>query len=434
MKSAYRYPVLPIGIALGVVALARPAHALQSLEVFAESAKNKSFSAREADATIAQKKADATTSDSKLLPTVTATGSYTHNQYASIATLPTGANTSITKTIVASDQLNANLTLSVPLIDVGAWERIRASNRSIDSPIVRRESTGLEAEKQVARDYYQLVANEALIASAKEIEHVSEENEKIVKAHFDAGTGANDADVARARSETLRDMQTVTEAEYQSAVARRTLQTDSGLAPEAGVASLSEDLLEEAPLEKWAARVEGLASVRAANLDVLALESSATATRNQWFPTVAMFATEAFTNAPGFGTSPSYSFGLTANWRFDWGNTSQERSANAAKEIAAISAEQTHTQANDDLFSAHLRVHSQIEKARAAQAGLEASEATARITRERWKAGKATLFDTIQADRDVLSAATSKISAFADLALARALLRLTAGLAIGGSP
>jgi outer membrane protein TolC len=434
MKSAYRYPVLPIGIALGVVALARPAHALQSLESFAESAKNKSFSARQADASVAQKKADATTSDTKLLPTVTATGGYTHNQYASIATLPISPTTSVTKTIVASDQLNANVTLTVPLIDVGAWERIRASNRSIDSAIVRRESTGLEAEKQVARDYFQLVANEALIASAKEIEHVAEENEKLVNAHFEAGTGANDADVARARSETLRDMQTVTEAEYQVAVARRALQSDSGLVPEEGAATLSEDLTEEASLEKWAARVDGLPSVRAANLDVLTLESTATATRNQWLPTVSMFASEAFTNAPGFGTSPSYSFGLTANWKFDWGNTSQERSANAATAIATITAEQTHTQANDDLYSAHLKVHSQIEKARSAQAGLDASQATARITRERWKAGKATLFDTIAADRDVLSAATSKISAFADLALARALLRLTAGLSVGGTP
>jgi outer membrane protein len=145
---------------------ARPSFALQPLDDFVRGAETNHPELQEARAVRAQRQAEQQVATWKLLPTFTASGSYTRNQYEIVVTFP---GRSGPEPIIATNQLDAALELSVPLVNVAAWEAKSASSAQLELADANTEVTRLDLRRRVARSYYQLVATSA-------VRHVAEES------------------------------------------------------------------------------------------------------------------------------------------------------------------------------------------------------------------------------------------------------------------
>jgi len=418
--------------ACSVMTLAAPAHALEPLDVFLESARSRSFDNREARATVAQRRGETTAAWLKLAPVLTLTGSYTNNQYAAVATFPNGTGGTTSATIIAQNQGDFIVNATVPIIDIGSWERIGAAKLTLESERSHVASTELDVEKAVTRDWYQVVAEEAVLAAALRSLDTAQKNLTFVTNRKGLGV-SSDLDYRRALAEVERNKQDVADAEYQVGVARIALATASGHGVGSGGVSLATNLSPEAPLAWWlATNLDALPSVRAQIDDARSLEKQASATRAALLPTVSGSAQEHVTNASGFGQSPYYTVGVAFTWRFD---ASVIPSTSAAYDVAAaahVRADRARQQARDDIQTAWLDVARDIEKTRAATAQLDASNLAVSVAHQQYGAGTATFLDVTTAERDAFSAEVSLIQANTELAYARAVLRIVSGR--GGQP
>lgn len=404
--------------------VARPAMALEPLAELVRAARTRNFDAREQDALTAQRQDEAREASWKLAPVVSASAGYTRNQYAAIVTIPSfpgspGRSAAITR----QDQLDATFTAAIPIIDVGAWERVGAARRTAAAAVETRASTQREIERAVAQAYYEVVAEEAVRSEANARRDTANANLAFVRTRFAAGV-APELDLRRATAELESARQAIADAEYQVKIARRSLATLTGVEPSLGSPALEADLA-EAPVGP--SNVDDLPSVRAATATARAAERTVNATRAGLYPTISGTATERFTNAPGFGKEPYYALGVLASWRFDGGTFASTAAADHAAELARIREERVRRDAEDTWFDARSAVERQIEKARSARAQKDASALAANIAHQRYEAGTANYLDVQTAERDDFSAKVALIQASADLAYARVALRVAGG-------
>lgn len=408
------------------------AHALQPLSEFRAGARTQNLDVRESAQVTVQRDAEATQASYKLLPSLIATAGYTRNQYESVVTTPIGNGETHTATITPKNQLDALVTASIPIIDIAAWRRAGAAEAVADAQVARAAATQLDVESNVTRAYYQVVADEALLAAARRTVTASEESLGVVRQRQEAGM-ASELDLRRASAEVDQRKQSLAEADYQLAVARRSLTTLSGIAPKpdtTGGAAPADDLHEESSLASWESATNELPQVHAARLDVRAAEKNAGVTAAALLPTIAANGSERLTNAAGFGQSPSWSAGVLLTWRLDPSTVPAMRAQDAAAAAARVREEKQTTVVRDQIHDAWQRVRAQIAKSRAARAQLDASRVAERLAGERYRAGTATLLDVIIAERDAFSAEIAQIQADSDLAYARASLRTAAGRAL----
>lgn len=412
---------------------ASPALALQPLDDFVASAKTRSrnLDTLEAQAVADQRTEEARQAWSRLAPTFVARGVYTRNQREAVIPqqkAPNGTVISEEITIQRYDQVEATFSLNVPIIDVGAWRRIGAADASAEAARLRVRSTGSEAEKSVTRAYYQVVAVEALLVSAQRALATAEESRALVAARKDAGS-ASELDMERSKAEVARAKQAVTSAEQTRAVARRALASVSGLVPSEGTLPLPEDTLADEPaLGALEPGVAALPAVRAAALDVRAADRNASAAWAGLYPTVTANATERITNAAGFsGAAANWTISATATWTLDASIWFGARAQDAARAAMEAREKRVVQGARDELHNAWQDVRAQIVKVRAAKAEVDSATRAAKLSRDRFQTGAATQFEVMQADRDAFAAEVSRIQAYADLAYARALVRIASG-------
>ncbi len=369
-----------------------------------------------------------------LLPALTVTGAWTHNQYPAIVTLPTGPTSSQTVTIVPKDQLDATLKVEVPVIDPARWFRSASSLARAEGAEVRELVTRQQVHRQVVTAFYVLAGSRSLQASALKSLTVAQAQLGQQQARQAAGT-ATDLEIFRAKAEVDRNRQVLADAEAQVANAERSLLTITGLEPREVRGIGSDDLHEERALTELEGRFEALPSVSAADQDVLAAGRNSLAADATLAPTVNAQFTQRFTNATGFQGEPAlWNAGLNLNWRLDLVGVQALRASAAAEQNAAINAQKARQQARDEIHSDWQRVHAALTKVTAAQAQVDSAQRAAALTRERNAAGVATQLDVIQSDRDVFSAEVNDIQARFDLASARASLHLSAGLPLEQSP
>ena len=425
---------LALGLVLPALASARPASALQGLDEFVISARGSNLDNREARTTVDQRAQESQQAWSKLGPSLSARATYTRNQFPVIAKLPTGQVDSqgrpLTQpaTITALDQLDGVFTLTLPLVDVGSWKRIGGAAATTEAARVRAQGTGLDVEKAVVRAYYQVVAVEATLAAAERALATSQESQAIVSTRREAGS-ASELDTERARAEVARQRQVVASAEQARAVARRSLESLSGLTPAEGASPLPEDPLADEPalaaLEPGAAQ---LPAVRAAALETRAAEKNADAAWAALLPTVSASATERLTSATGFsGKVASYALAVSATWNVDLSTYYAAKAQGSVHALADLREKRAGQAARDDLHSAWQEVRADLARVRAARAEAEASARASKLARDRYQAGAATQLDVQQADRDAFSGEVARIQAQADLAYARAAVRLGSG-------
>lgn len=428
----------PLGLGLALIPLlalgrpglrAEPAPPLQPLAEFLRAGAQRSFDSREAMQLAAQRQQELLNAYAKLAPAVSATSSYTRNQYQVEVNIPVFAGgmptgMSSTAVITPQDQVDAVFSLSVPLIDAGAWQRIGAARSTAQAAKERAGATGLEVQKNVARTYFQYVAACALVTAAERSRDAASENEQTVSKRRQAGL-ASELDGARASADTERARQSIADAELTRDLAARSLQTFTGLAPSGHATELGDDLKEESALASW--QTGSLPQIRAAEAEVRAAQQNARAALLAYVPTLSGSLSERLTNAAGFGQGATFSAAVSLAWRADLATLYNARALQAAGAAAQVRSERTRRDAEDQIYNAWSQVRAYLVRSRAARSQRESAQLAAALSHKRYGAGTATQLEVIQAERDAFSAEVARIQADADLAYARVSLRLSAG-------
>jgi outer membrane protein len=420
---------------VGLAAAALPSAArAQSLDALLEAARGHAIDVREAEALREQARSAVDEARARLLPSFTATGAYTRNEFEVLVSIPRGTGLDpIQATITPFDQLTGTFALDVPIVDLSAWETFFSAEASAEAAGERAEAAAVEAQIATATAYYQLVAATAVLGSAERSASTAEENLAFVASRAASGL-ASELDQARAEADLARARQLVAEAELQVTLARRNLSVLTGVEAEVGASSLAPAAEDEGPLEAWTARAAEVPAVRAARRDLEAAERSRDAAWMGLVPVLSGRASERLTNAAGFGPEAQWALAFTLSWTLDFGRPAAISTRDHAASAAALREERARTLAETQILEAYRRIASLRARAQAAEAGVSASERGARVARARYEAGTGTALDVSNAERDRLAADVARIQAEAELALQRAILRLRADLPIGGRP
>ena len=424
-----------LGLGLCVFGGAGDAQAIQPLSEIFASARSKGLENKEAAATAAQRDAEADQAWGRVLPALTGRAAYTRNENEAVLCQkapPLTCTDAEKVTITPKDQLEASISLEVPLVDVAGWSRVGAARATAKAASARALATAQDVDRALAQRYFQAIAAQSLVDAAKRAVAAAEASQKVASARQGAGATSS-LEVDRAAAEVARATQSVADAELLKAVSRRAIESLSGLKPSDGAPALAEDLKDEAPLDTWEGGAKQTPLVLAAKLDSEAADKQKTAAWAALLPTISATATERATNATGFsGKVGSYALGLTATWRLDLVGIRGVSVQGAAADGSKIRAEKAERDAKDKVFEAYQQVVAQVAKSKAARAQVTAATKAAEIARERYSLGAGTQIDAIVADRDAFQAEVSRIQADADLAYARVALRLAAGKPLDG--
>ena len=233
----------------------------------------------------------------------------------------------------------------------------------------------------------------------------------------------------RADANVERTRQDVSDAALVGTLARRSLETLTGIAAQPVDKVLEDDLHEESPLSNWLqdAQTEP-PSLRQASAQVRAAEESHKATQRAFLPTLTASAADRVTNVTGYtGKNSTYTLSATLSWRLDCTLSPNERAQVASVEAARAREDRIRRSAQDQVYESWHRVQTGIAKSRTARAQLLAAERASTIASDRYANGAATQLDVIQAQRDSFAAEVARVQADADLSAARVLLRLNSG-------
>jgi outer membrane protein TolC len=420
-----------LALAAGLVP-ARPALALQPVTEFLEHARTWNPQNRAAHATTAQRDAEIAVSTGALLPNLAATGTYTRNEFevTTASLLPSGppsAGAQATPVIVIQpqNQLDANVTLTVPLVKIADWDRRDAAKATLGGARADEDAAQLTVEKSVLRDYYALLGDEAVLLSATENLKIAQHNLGLARDRKESGTGS-ELDVQRALADQAKAEQNVTGARLGVTNMRRDLYSLSGLEAQPADLFPVDDLHEEPPLEVWTGKADQAPSVQSAVANRVRAEQLASAANTAWLPSVNAAAEEKFTNATVFagGHTAVYLLQLVATWKLDMTLRPQIRAQNAAAAAARASEDQARQAAEDAVFRDWHQIRADIDVAQSSRAQVAATRLAASLAEDRYESGVATQLDVLQARQDAFSADVARIQADADLAYARVALRL----------
>jgi len=409
-----------------VLLAAAPAMALQPLDVFIAAARERNPDAQQAQANLAEQKAQADVSLGRQLPGVAVKGTYERNQFQVQLTVPIPP--AQTFLIQPRDQWFGTATLTVPLVDLAGFRRIAAARTNAESFERTLAATRLTVEGQTAQDYYQLLANVALVATAQNYLEVSRENLRLTEAKLRAGA-ATRLDVDRARADVEQQVQQLAAAKLQVALAVRDLQSTTSIVPDlSSTAELTDDLHSEPDLSTFEADLQNIPSVAAAVAATRAAQQQADAQKLALLPAIAGSFTEFATNAPGFEPKNwYYQAAVNATWNFDLTYLANIRSTDASAGAARARELRARLNAGDSINRYWNTVLADIAQSQSARVGRDASVHAAEQARFQYQAGTATQLDLLQALRDAFRAEVTRIQDDANLLNARAQLRLSAG-------
>ncbi|HEY2366381.1 MAG TPA: TolC family protein, partial [Polyangiaceae bacterium] len=230
-------------VLVGALAHARPSYALQPLDSFVSEARKANNRNREARAIHKERGAESEEALGRALPSLVFRGALARTQLT--PSFP-GSNGQPQQPLVPQNIWLLDAGVTIP-IDVGAWERFSASRATSRSAEAAMRETALGVEREVTRDYYDLVGAEAILRSAQHELRLSNANADVVRAQHREGESSM-LDLERTRADVARAQQDVADAEGNVVLARRRLESASGVTPEAATTFPIDDLHDEAPL------------------------------------------------------------------------------------------------------------------------------------------------------------------------------------------
>jgi outer membrane protein TolC len=423
-KTAHAAVVAAL-LGLALVAPDR-AHALPPLEHFLEAGRTHALDQRIAEHAVEVGEARRVEARAELLPSVSAIGTYARNQYRIALEADAPARDAVFQ---AENQLSATFLLDVPLFDLAAWRRVATARAGADAARLDAEATRLEVERRVAAAYYQLLASDALAASARLAEDVAREHLRVVEARVAAGA-APAVERERALADVAQRVEIVAEIDLARRAARRELRTLTGIdvpEDEAVDATTLPDDVAPGVLDELLAGLDALPSVRAARAHAETSRSAVRAARASYAPVVAAQGSERIVNAPGFGPSRQWQIALVARARFDFVTPARVRRTEAETELARLHEEDVRTRARTAIEDAFDRATASRARATAAEARVAAARRTAEEALRRYEVGRAAHLEVIDANREAFSASIELVRARAETAYAVALLRILSG-------
>jgi outer membrane protein TolC len=422
-KFAY---LLSAGTGIATLLAVAQAAAVQPIGEFLAAARKNSFAAREQSATVEQRRAEEDTAFGRLLPSFAARGSYSYNQYE--VKIPAGAFPGSTEDLVISphSQLDATLTLDIPLLDLASRARHNQSKLLTEAAALQRDLIGVDLDRAVARAYASYIGTAALVSAAAQSIDAAQQHLTFVQTRIELGA-ATELERARAIANVERAQQDKTDAELSQALAGRQLQTLTGLTPLAVDAFPSDDLHAEAPLGQWLTVKDTASDKLQSKIDEVNSAGQKAATY-AFLPTISANASERLTNATGFsGRAAQYTLQAVLSWRLDYGTYANTKVQDEVVEVQRVRSERARRDVEDAIFEAHQRITAGIAKSRSARAQVAAATTAANLAVERYQAGVATQIDVTQSQRDAFLASASQIQADTDLTYWRTLLRVAAG-------
>ncbi len=401
---------------------------LQQIHVFAAAARERNPAALEAGANLRESGAEADAALGRVLPGISLNGRYARNQYGAEINLATLGGPDRTIVLLPENQWTGVATATVPLVDLPNFQRIAAARTATEGAARRLDATRLEVESAVAQSYYQLVASVALVGASNEALQVSREAWRLAQEHYRAGNAAV-LEVDRARAEVEQRIQQVASAELQVAVASRALRSASGVIPDlSSSAELDPDLRPEEPLSEFEKELPAVPAVAAAARARQSADQLAAAQRFTLAPSIAAYFAEGGSKAPGFaGHDWSYQAGVTLTWSLDLTTFADIRRQDARADAERARELRTSLSSGDAIHQQWNTVAAGIARSRAARAGRQAACEAAAQAQTRYAVGNVTQLDLLQAQRDAFIADVNRIQADAELANARAQLRLASG-------
>ncbi len=385
-------------------------------------------------AQLAQQEAQVRQALAGLTPTLEVQGQYVHNQYQGVLTYPnidpqTGVPLGLTTiTTQPYDQLQGTVGLNVPLVAPGAMARYAESKHASAGSRASDAASALEVQLAVARAYYQVVAAQGSPAAAAGAGATAQRARAVARARAAAGT-ANQRATDRAAVDLARAAQTRSESVRTLGVARRSLQTLSGLAV-ADLPTVGEQL---APAEPEDDLVRQALAQRPEVLQAREALAQAEATRTEaWTtlaPTLTGQAQEHLQNYTGFiGREGYWTLGVNLAWTLDpVGAPAQLARADASVAEQQARVDQALDTVRDDVHAAWLDVAA--NRARADASASEAQSATEALglTQDQFRIGTASSLDLSQAERDAFTAEANATQARSDLAVSLLALEKATG-------
>ena len=446
-----RSPRTVVTAALALVALAPfPAYALQPLQDFLQHAKTWNPDNRAAHAVVQQRDAEVGISSGNLEPNLTGNFLYTRNEHEvtsdslfNIASIGSAIPSSLASTaapflkalgslpvstLQPYNQLDGNITLQIPILNIANWERRSVSKATLEGAKADEANAGNQVQKGVTRDYYQVLGYEAVQQAATQNLDVAHHNLKLARDKKENGTGS-ELDVQRALAEEAKAAQQLTSAQLSLVNARRDLYSLTGVEPQPANGFPDDDLHQESALEGWMAGASTVPSVRTAEAARLSAEKATHAARTGWLPTVYGVAEEKFTNATALtgGYSNFYLLQIAATWRLDNTILPQIHQQDAIFAASQANADKARIAAEDSVYRDWQQVHADIEGSTSARAQVAATKLAASLAEDRYQNGVATQLDVLQARQDAFAAEVTRIQADSDLAYARTALRIDSG-------
>ena len=418
-----RPPVLLL--ILAVLLTANRAHALQPLEDFLQAARAYHPGNRESRAELDAAQAQEIAAIGELLPSLSLNGSYARNQYETVMSPGTPQEITITP----YDQLDGRATIAMPLIDPAGFWRARAAKAQARSSQWRQAATESQIASQIVENYYQVIADLGVFASAERALEVANTSLSISRTLFQSGR-VPALDVDRAEAEVERQAQQLATARFQLAVDVRSLRSLTGIEPDLSSSpSLRDDLHEEPPLEAFPQLPDDALPTLAASREARrAQREQSLAQRWNALPSLGTSFTESGTNAEGFGGHEwSWQALLTATWKFDVPTYANIGAQNAQLRAAEAREDSARLSTHDAIHRAWYSVQAAIAKCRSARKQAQVSQHAAELARDRYSIGVTTQLDALQAERDAFLAEVNRIQTEADLANARAQLLLASG-------
>jgi outer membrane protein TolC len=322
------------------------------------------------------------------------------------------------------NQFDATIALSVPLIHVSAWQQKVSSDAWQTHAQLAEAAVAQDLSARVAERYYRLLGAVALVQAARHALITSQENLRIAADRVQNGA-ATTFDLELSQADTARARQDVATAELSETIARRLLQSISGVVPEAEVQAVDDDLRQEPDVAHFIQQAQSSPAKKAARAATHATLSQAKIARASWYPTVTGVAQETFTNATALVGHPTYyQVMVNAAWKFDGSILGNDQASRAQARATQAQEDANSRDIDEAVFQAHAQVHAGIKKAQAARDQDQAAQRAVDIARMQYQAGVITQTEVLAAQQAAFMAQVGRIQAITDLAYARTVLRI----------
>ncbi len=332
--------------------------------------------------------------------------------------------------ITPQEQLDASVSVQLPLVVPWAWYQLRSAHRTVDAAEANFKVSRAQTLLLVAQYFYLAAGNEEVVTARHHAIEVAQKTLDDAIARVEVGAG-NLVDQGRAQVAYDRAVQSATEAEAAREQAFRTLSTAIGVTGPYGVevGNLPQDRF--GPGDDLAAMGRSLRPEFSLNIaQVSASQVSSKSNGARWWPTLSAFGQARTFNYAGFaGKNYAWSVGVQLDWALYDGGSSAASKRQFAALASEASARLTLLQLtiSDDIANARRDLDVKHLAVGTAERAVSLSQQTLDLIRVQHDSGAISQLDLLTAQDALVSAELTLAQARFDRALADITLQRQVG-------